>query len=245
MQFLPPAARFLARSPACPAQLASLSMSLVTALALAAVSPAVWAEKTDKKKPINAEADSMRYDDLKQTSVFTGNVVITKGTITIRGAKVDVRQDPEGFQFGTAAGSAAQRAFYRQKRDVPEEWIEGEAETIFYDSKADTVTFTKNAVLRRYRGATVSDETSGNVITYDNTTDVFSVVGGSANASASNPTGRVRTMLTPKDSSAPASAPSPAPAPIPTPALAPKPAGAASGPATTLRPSTNLSGTGK
>ena len=231
MRFLPPAIRLLIR----PAPQAALRMPLVMALALAAASPAVWAEKADKNKPLNAEADSLRYDDLKQTSVFTGNVIITKGTITIRGAKVDVRQDPEGFQFGTSTGSAAQRAFYRQKRDAPDEWIEGEGETIFYDSKADTVTFTKNAVLRRYRGATVSDETTGHTITYDNTTDVFSVAGGPANASATNPTGRIRTMLTPKDNSAPAT----------TPASAPKSAAAASGPATALRPSTSLSGTAK
>ena len=40
---------------------------------------------------MNVEADALRYDDLKQTSVFTGRVVLTKGTILIRGARIDVR----------------------------------------------------------------------------------------------------------------------------------------------------------
>ncbi len=168
-------------------------------------SSAAWAEKADKNKPINAEADALRYDDLKQTSVFTGNVVITKGTIIIRGAQVDVRQDAEGFQFGTATEKGGKRAFFRQKRDVPDEWIEGEAETIYYDGKADTVTFSKNAVIRRYKGSSINDETTGSQIVYDNVTDVFNVIGGAANASPSNPTGRIRTMITPK---AAASAPS-------------------------------------
>jgi lipopolysaccharide export system protein LptA len=52
---------------------------------------AAHAEKADRDKPMNIEADALRYDDLKQTSVFTGNVVLTKGTILIRGARVDVR----------------------------------------------------------------------------------------------------------------------------------------------------------
>ncbi len=47
------------------------------------------AEKADRNKPMNIEADALRYDDLRQTSVFTGKVVVTKGTIIIRGARVD------------------------------------------------------------------------------------------------------------------------------------------------------------
>ena len=49
------------------------------------------AERADRNKPMNIEADAMRYDDLKQTTVFTGRVVVTKGTIIIRGARIDVR----------------------------------------------------------------------------------------------------------------------------------------------------------
>ena len=193
----------------------------------------VQAEKADRNKAMNAEADTLRYDDLKQTSVFTGNVVITKGTITIRGAQVDVRLDPEGYQFGTAVEKSPKRAFFRQKRDVErgatDEWIEGEAETIVYDGKADTVTFSKNAILRRYKGAAVSDETQGNQIVYDNTTDVFTVAGGPANATAINPTGRVRTMISPKQaSSAPTVAPATPAAPVT--------------PPTKLRPAQSLGG---
>lgn len=197
-------------------------------LALALCSASAWAEKADKKKPMNAEADALRYDDLKQTSVFTGNVMITKGTIIIRGSQVDIRQDNEGFQFGTAVETGGKRAFFRQKRDVPDEWIEGESETIFYDGKADTVTFSKNAVLRRYKGTVVNDETTGSQIVYDNVTDVFNVVGGASNASASNPTGRVRAMITPKDATT-------APANTTT---SPRPAT----PPATLRPSTTVGG---
>ncbi|RZJ01588.1 MAG: lipopolysaccharide transport periplasmic protein LptA [Haliea sp.] len=184
------------------------------------------AEKADRAKPMNVEADALRYDDLKQTSVFTGRVVLTKGTIVIRGARVDVRQDPEGYQYGVVTAEPGKLAFYRQKREGVDEFIEGEGEVIEYDGKADRVKFIRRAELRRYRGASVTDESVGNVITYDNTTDVFSVDGGGSGTAPGTPGGRVRAMLAPRDAaSAPAGRPA---APV--------------APAAQLRPSTTLGG---
>jgi lipopolysaccharide export system protein LptA len=166
-------------------------------LTLAMIVPAgvATAEKADRNKPMNVEADALRYDDLKQASVFTGRVVLTKGTIVIRGARVDVRQDPEGYQHGVVTAETGKLAFYRQKREGVDEFIEGESEIIEYDGKADRVKFIKQAELRRYRGATVSDEMVGNVITYDNSTDVFSVDGGPASPAVG---GRVRAVISPR-----------------------------------------------
>jgi lipopolysaccharide export system protein LptA len=160
--------------------------------------------------------------------VFSGNVVITKGTMVIRADRVEVRQDNEGFQFGTATSTGGKRAFFRQKRDATanggDEWIEGEAETIVYDSKADTVTFSRNANLRRLRGVAVTDEAQGAQISYDNSSDVFNVAGG---ASSGQPGGRVRAVLSPRNNAAASSAPNP------------------SGGAAPLRPSTTLGGSGE
>lgn len=161
-------------------------------IAIACWAGAAHAERADRDKPMNAEADALRYDDVRQTSVFTGNVVITKGTIVIRGAQVEVRQDPQGNQFGVVTGNPGT---FRQKREGLDEFIEGEGSRIDYDSRADTVRFTGNAVLRRYKGTQLNDETRGNVIVYNNSTDVFTVDGGAR--SPANPSGRVRAMLTP------------------------------------------------
>jgi lipopolysaccharide export system protein LptA len=171
----------------------------------------VQAEKADRNKPMNIEADSLRYDDLKQVSVFTGRVVLTKGTIQMRGDRLEVHQDPDGYQFGVATGSADKLAFYRQKREALDEFIEGEGETITYDGKADTVTFTRRAQLRRLRGSTLADEITGGNIVYENLTDLFSVDGVAKNGpTGALGTGRVRVMLTPKPeagASTPASEP--------------------------------------
>ena len=74
----------------------------------------------------------------------------------------------------------------------------GEAQRIEYDGRADQVRFIGQAVLRRYRGSTLSDETAGGLIVYDNQAEVFRVDGGPASASAANPSGRVRATLAPR-----------------------------------------------
>lgn len=171
-------------------------MSVLLGCAMAFGVRSAWAEKADRNKPMNIESDALRYDDLKQLSIFTGKVVVTKGTIIIRGARVEVRQDPEGYQFGTVTAEPGARAFYRQKREGLDEFIEGEGEVIYYDGRADTVRFTTRAEMRRYKGAQLFDESSGSVIVYDNTTDVFTVDSG-ALPGVPGASGRVRTMLTP------------------------------------------------
>ncbi|HVZ46167.1 MAG TPA: lipopolysaccharide transport periplasmic protein LptA [Ramlibacter sp.] len=213
----------------------SLLFHAVAAVALAATVLPAAAEKADRAKPMNVEADALRYDDLRQTSVFTGRVVVTKGTIVIRGAKVEVKQDPEGYQFGVVTADPGRLAFYRQKRDGLDEWIEGEAQTIEYDGRADRVKFIGNAQMRRLRGATLNDDITGSLITYDNTSDVFTVDGGPVGGAPAAPGGRVRATLAPR-SAASASLTAP-----------PAPAGPAAGAASAaqparLRPSTRLSG---
>ncbi|MEO7390844.1 MAG: lipopolysaccharide transport periplasmic protein LptA [Ramlibacter sp.] len=177
-------------------------LALLFSFAFAFAGGPVHAEKADRDKPMNVEADALRYDDLKQASVFTGRVVLTKGTITIRGARVEVRQDADGYQYGVVTAEAGKLAFYRQKREGLDEFIEGEGETIEYDGKADRVKFIRKAELRRFRGAALNDEMTGSLITYDNSNDVFTVDGGPAGPATG---GRVRAVLAPKPTaSAPA-----------------------------------------
>lgn len=160
------------------------------------------AEKADKDKPMNVVADSLKYDDLKQVSIFEGRVVVTKGTLIIHADRLEVRQDPQGNQFGLAQGLGGQKASFRQKRDKPDEWLEGEAHTLNYNGKDDRMEFTGQAVIRRLRGTAVADESMGHVVVYENRTDTFTVDGGkpgtAAAATGPNPTGRVRAVLTPQ-----------------------------------------------
>ena len=183
-----------------------LTLPLLACLALAPLVPA-QAEKADRNKPMNIEADALRHDDLQQLSVFTGRVVMTKGTIVLRGARLEVRQDADGYQTGVVTAEPGKRAFFRQRRDTPagapEEFVEGESEVIEYNGRADTVRLVRRAELRRYRGSALSDELSGATIVYYNLTDVFTVDGQkSAPNAVPAASARVRAVLAPKESAA-------------------------------------------
>ncbi len=174
-------------------------------LACLVCAPVGWvhAEKADRNKPMNIEADALRHDDLQQLTVFTGRVVMTKGSIVLRGARLEVKQDADGYQSGVVTSEPGKRAFFRQRRDTPpgapEEFIEGEGEVIEYNGRADTVHFVRRAELRRYRGGTLSDEISGAVIVYYNLTDVFTVDGQQKGVANATPGSRVRAVLAPSD----------------------------------------------
>ena len=203
----------------CASPLQRLLCALASALALALWATAASAEKADRNKPLNVEADSGRYDDLKQVGSFSGNVVVTKGTLVMHAANIEVRQAPDGYQYGVATALPGQLARFSQKREGLDETIQGEAERIEYDGKADTVRFVNRAVVRRFRGATLADETAGSLITYDNAREVFSVIGGAAAATPANPSGRVRATLTPREVVPDAAASQPGPTLRPSPTI--------------------------
>jgi lipopolysaccharide export system protein LptA len=189
------------------ASVLTLALVVVTGV-LVAADPAS-AERADRGKPMSIDADAARVDGARQISTFTGNVLITKGTIVLRAAQVEVRQSPDGQQSAIALGTREAPAKFRQKRDGVDETIEGEAQRIEYDTRADTLRFVDGAVLRRFRGTQLADEAAGSLITFDNGASVFSVSGASPGGN-----GRVRATLTPREVPvAPSAPPAPGTAP--------------------------------
>ena len=134
-------------------------------------------------------------EQLAQAVEVTGNHV---------GDRIEVRQDPQGYQYGLILPEPGKRAFYRQKREGLNEFMEGEAERLDYDGRNDRVTLTGRAVMRRYRGAKLNDELSGHLIVYDNASERFTVdnvpAKGDAAGGSSSTNARVRAWLTPAPS---------------------------------------------
>lgn len=181
------------------------------AIALAALAgQSARAEKADRDKPVNIEADRMNADDARKTAIFEGRVVLTQGTLTLRAERITVRQDRDGFQFGTAVGSPAS---FRQKRDGASEYVEAEAERIEYDARADKVEFFDNARMRRDGG----DDVRGAYISYDARTEQFTVNsrrdGTTRDAAKGGPQDRVRAIIQPRASSDGAAPPAVGPNP--------------------------------
>lgn len=167
------------------------------ALALTPGLPA-RAERADRDKPVNIESERMNADDAKKTSVFEGRVVLTQGTLLIRADRLTVRQDSEGLQSAVATGRPAT---FRQKREGVDEYIDGEAERIEYDGRADRVQMFNGARVSRSGG----DEVRGSYISYDTKTESFSVQSATG-APPQSRDGRVRAVIMPKnkDAAAPA-----------------------------------------
>ena len=161
----------------------------------------VFAERTDRLQKIVVTADDGGQIDLqKQVVVYRGNVVITRGTMVIRASRVEVRQLPSGYYTAVAFGAPNKPATFRQKRDGADEYIEGEAERLEYDGRADMVKFVNGAEVRRLRGDTPADAINGNLITYNATTEKITVTGG-ARPTVVNPDGRVTAVLSPRQGS--------------------------------------------
>jgi lipopolysaccharide export system protein LptA len=152
--------------------------------------PAGWAEKADRDKPTQIEANRMSADDVRRMTVFEGNVILTKGTIAVRAERIVVRQDAEGFQYTTATGAPVR---FKQRMDPKEgekegRWMDGEAHRVEIDDRKQTIELFENA--RVNRGG---DEVAGNYIFVDQRTDFFSVSAGKG-----APQGRVRATIQPK-----------------------------------------------
>ncbi len=146
-----------------------------------------YAEKADRDKPVNLEADTVTLDDLKKISVYQGNVVLNQGTLMVRADRVQVTQNASGLDQVSAAGRPVT---FRQKLDGREEYIEGFADRIEYNNVSSQLELIGEARLRR--GV---DELRGAQISYNANTEFYKVVG---QPNAQTPSGRVRAVIRPK-----------------------------------------------
>lgn len=187
-------------------QLLSLLLLGVAALSF---SGQVRAEAADRDKPIDLEADSVKVDDAKQTSTYSGRVILTQGTLVIHADKLIVREDKEGFQHSTSLGNPTT---FRQKREGKDEYMEGSAQRIEYDGRMDKVQLYTKAWVKRGE-----DIVHGDYIMYDASAEYAEVIGGGSQAATpATPNGRVRAIIQPKNKKGAAPAkttPAPAPAP--------------------------------
>ena len=169
-----------------------------------------WAEKADRDKPMLIEADAMRHDENKLLTQFTGQVVMVKGTLILRGARMEVQQDKQGQQVARIWAAPNERVFFRQKREGVNEFTEGEGEMAIYDNQADVVTLVQRAEIRILRGTEVADQLTGQKIVFNNTTEVMTVDGlPQGTAATDSRDQRVRAVLTPRKTTTPSTAPAP------------------------------------
>ena len=159
--------------------------ALLAAFLLAGV-PA-HAEKADREKEIVVNADKLTADDAKKTSTFSGNVVVTQGTMRMTAATVTVKEDPQRHKYYVASGNPVT---FRQKLDKSDEWVEGYAQRAEFDDRNDMLRLYDNARVKRDQ-----NEITGNFISYDMRRELAEVT-GSAPGSASTGA-RVKAVILP------------------------------------------------
>ena len=169
---------------------------LIGSVMILLCSPAVHAEKADREKPMNIEADRMTVDDRNKVQTFEGRVKMTQGTLVILANKVVVTQDADGYQKGVATNGEGGLARFRQKREGRDEYIDGEAERIEYYNRTDKAQLFQRAYMKNGK-----DEVRGQYIEYDGYTENYLVTNG-PNASVVQGGDRVRAVIQPKGASA-------------------------------------------
>lgn len=179
-------------------------LRILTALCLTLAAAGAIAEKADRGKPINLEADKVTVDDRNKVHVYEGNVILTQGTLTIRAAKIVVTQDLEGYQRGVAYAPPGGLAKFRQKREGRNDYVDGEGERIEQDAKTEITQFFNKAWVRSGQ-----DEVRGEYIQYNGVTENYLVTNGPNATVVPGQQGgsRVRAVIMPKSGTAPAAAP--------------------------------------
>ncbi len=174
--------------------------ALLSLLALLAAVPA-QAEKADRGKAMVFTFDKQGEQDPTHVELV-GNVVITKGSMLLQAERVNGKQTPDGYWQLFALSQADKQVSFRQSLDIPGEFIEGFADQVEYDAKADIVRFTGHAILRQMRGTLVVKEANGPLITYNNRTEQIKMETGEGTRSGD----RGRLVVLPPDAGASAPA---------------------------------------
>lgn len=177
------------------------SIRLAVAAAILVLASSAQAERADKEKPINLEADRISMDDINKVQIFEGNVVMTQGTMQIRTSKLVVTQDADGFQKGVATGGPDGLARFRQKREGKDDFVEGEAERIVHEARSEKTEFFVRAWIKSGQ-----DEVKGHYISYEAPTEKYLVTnaGGTTKSATGESQARVRAIIQPRNKGTPA-----------------------------------------
>jgi lipopolysaccharide export system protein LptA len=148
-------------------------------LAASALAPAHAADPAPKPAAPAEEpstlilSDTLHYDDVKKQSVFTGNVNLTRGLMTLTSDTLPMTEErPENFEL-----------------------IEGKGLRAEYDGAKSTFDLIGQAVVVRYVCGKPFDTIRGERVRYNEKTGTYEAQGG-PNSSAAG--GRVRSVAEPR-----------------------------------------------
>ena len=155
----------------------------ITFIALCVFSSPLWALSSDKDKPVEVEADSFNLDDAKKVTTYSGNVIITQGSMEIMADNMSIYSTRGATDKVIATGNPVK---FKQQPDGKQGLIRGEAQRFEYLVSKSILVLTNKATLWQ-SGTTFSSDR----ITYDSKR---SIVKAGDKSSASK---RVKIILQP------------------------------------------------
>lgn len=126
-----------------------LSLLAVLTISVLAFSQATLAneqkpasQQADETQPVQITADSLKANEKAGRSVYKGNVIVTQGSLTLKGDSIDISHPKGELQQVTSLGKPATFKRYSQ---VDQAWLKGKANKIQYNPIEKTVLLEGNA----------------------------------------------------------------------------------------------------
>src|SRR5690554_5737849 len=171
-------------------------LAAVLASGLACALPALAQQGSNQQEPDTlVVSDTLIYDDNAKESVFTGNVVLTRGNMTLHSDRLAMREDAEGFQFGTATVEGGKLVVLRQENPEKFEVLEAKGLRAEYNGKSEEIEMIGKAVITRFICGKPFDNIQGERIVYRQKTETYQAYGGPNSAAQG---GRVRSLAQPR-----------------------------------------------
>ncbi|MDR0703019.1 MAG: lipopolysaccharide transport periplasmic protein LptA [Azoarcus sp.] len=161
--------------------------------ALLLASSCAHAQTINRDQPVNIDADKVVVDDRNKIHVFEGRVVLTQGALTLKGDKLVVTQNADGFHNGVITAGPGRLASFRQKRAHDAGWVEGEAERIEYNSQTE-----RAKLFNRAQVQSGGDKVRGQYIEYDTVSENYLVTDAPSRGDSAPAKERVHVTLQPK-----------------------------------------------
>lgn len=176
--------------------LLSHKLPLLAVLCLALSLPTQAQETPPAEEPDTLVlSDTLTYDDTKRESIFTGNVVMTRGTMTLHSDTLIMREDDQGFQHGTATVEEGNLVYIRQEDATKFEVIEARGLRGEYDGKTEEVQVIGQAIVTRFVCGKPFDTIKGEKVVYNQKADTYHAYSGPQSSAAG---GRVRSLAQPR-----------------------------------------------
>lgn len=165
-----------------------------TKLTLASAALTAWllswsalALESDREQPVNVEADRAELNQATDLGVYTGDVVVTQGSLRLEAERLEIRSPQGRVQSAVATGNPAR---FKQRPEGSEQDVLGGGQQIDYLAAENMVVLTGEAWITQGQ-----DTVRGNRIEYDAQQDVIRALKGPGEQD------RVRIILQPRPSS--------------------------------------------